>query len=444
MRAQEIIAERRRSWGIGDINLLFDEPGPGELADKTYHLRQRQDQRGVTDQERDAILKQLPMVRRRMLQFTRGEEFWLYDPKLNKAVGLKVLDHKNKIYSVATVLEKLPADADNVLHVPGVDPQSLEEGWRDALAGLALGGLAATAGAHVVKPGDTVYSIARANNTTPAAIARANGLGPDFTIAVGQRLRIPGGRDNLDAQRRAELARLGYTDRDAPAAPQAAPAKPKTTTVSQPRMAEPKATKSLDPTKTWTGTRGEALVTQAALQSGIRKRSELAALLAQTAHESNNFRVMGEDLSYSAQNLMKTFPTAFPNARIASQYANRPQAIANRAYANRMGNGSEKSGDGWRYRGRGYIQLTGRENYQRAGRALGLPLERQPDLASDPEVAAKVAVWYWKNRTRPNVRDFYDVRKVTATINPAQSHARSREEHFVDFYQWLAGRDQRT
>jgi putative chitinase len=443
MRAHELLVERKRSWGIGDINLMFDEPGPGEPADKTYHLRQRQDERGVTDRERDAILKQLPMVRRRMLEFTRGQEFWLYDPKLNKAVGLKVLDYKNKIYSVSTVLGKLPADADNVLHVPGVDPQSLQEGWRDTLAGLAMGGLAATASAHVVKPGDTVYSIARANNTTPAAIAQANRLGPDFNIAVGQRLRIPGSRDALDAQRRAELARLGYTDRDAPAAPQAAPAKPKAAAVSQLQVAKPKSTKSLDPTKTWTGTRGEALVTQAALDSGIRKRSELAALLAQTAHESSNFRVMGEDLSYSARGLMSTFPTAFPNARIASQYANRPRAIANRAYANRMGNGNEASGDGWRYRGRGYIQITGRDNYRRAGQALGLPLERQPDLASEPEVAAKVAVWYWKNRTRPNVRDFYDVRKVTGTINPAQRGARDREENFADFYQWLASREQR-
>jgi putative chitinase len=331
--------------------------------------------------------------------------------------------------------------------------QGLEEGWRDTLAGLALGGLSVTAGAHVVRPGDTVYSIARANNTTPAAIARANDLGPDYKISTGQRLRIPGARDVLDAQRRAELARLGYTDQAKP--PARTPATTKPPSVPAAKAAPAPATKRAEPEKvrpradidisrTWTGTRGEALVTQAALRSGIRKRSELAALLAQTAHESNNFRVMGEDLSYSAQGLMKTFPSAFPNARIASQYANRPQAIANRAYANRLGNGSEKSGDGWRYRGRGYIQLTGRENYRRAGRALGLPLERQPDLASDPEVAAKVAVWYWKNRTQPNVRDFYDVRKVTSTINPAQRGARSREENFADFYQWLGNRDQRT
>ena len=347
------------------------------------------------------------------------------------------------------VVQTGDVNGDSFMSWPAHELKGLAEGWRDTLAGLALGGLAVTAGAHVVKPGDTVYSIARANNTTPAAIARANGLGPDFTISVGQRLRIPGGRDALDAQRRAELARLGYTDQAKPPARTAAATKPPSvpaakaapapaTKRAEPEKARPRA--DIDTGRTWTGTRGEALVTQAALRSGIRKRSELAALLAQTAHESNNFRIMSEDLSYSAQGLMKTFPSAFPNARIASRYANRPQAIANRAYANRNGNGNEASGDGWRYRGRGYIQLTGRENYQRAGRALGLPLERQPDLAGKPEIAAQIAIWYWKNRPRPNVRDFYDVRGVTATINPAQSHARSREEHFADFYQWLGNR----
>lgn len=529
MRAREfseLITERRRSWGIGDINLIFDEPGPGDPPGKTYHLRLQQDDRGVSDQERDAILKQLPMVRRRMREFTRGQEFWLYDPKLDKAVGLKVIDYANKIYSVGTVYGRRPSNVDKVIVLPGIDSRELKdsqhaldegidpyrlerldprtrralmrmanhadpgswlsaseayamqlglqyknrdpqgwdqevqhlvdtyrqystvmEGWRDTLAGLAMGGLAMAAGAHTVKPGDTVYSIARANNTTPAAIAQANRLDRNYTITPGQKLRIPGQRDALDAQRRAELARLGYTDRDLPARSTAPAAKLQTKPVpaakAAPAQGQSKAARDIDTIKTWTGTRGEALVMQAALKSGIRKRSELAALLAQTAHESNNFRVMGEDLSYSAQGLMATFPTAFPNARIASQYANRPQAIANRAYANRIGNGSEKSGDGWRYRGRGYIQITGRDNYRRAGQAMGLPLEKNPDLASRPEIAAQIAVWYWQNRTRPNVRDFYDVRRVTATINPAQRGARSREENFADFYQWLSNREQR-
>jgi putative chitinase len=315
--------------------------------------------------------------------------------------------------------------------------QELDEGWRDTVAGLALGaGMAMGSPAQasgtetvVVQPGQTVYSIARAFGTTPQVIQRLNRLGPDFRIEPNQEILVP-----------------AVPATSAPA--QAKPAAKTPATAKKPAAtAQGKVTRSakdIDVRQTWTGTRGEALVTQAAVKAGIRKRSELAALLAQTAHESNDFRVMGEDLSYSAQGLMKTFPSAFPDARIASKYANRPQAIANRAYANRNGNGNEASGDGWRYRGRGYIQLTGRENYRRAGQALGLPLEKQPDMASKPEIAAQIAVWYWKNRTKPNVRNFYDTRRVTATINPAQRGARDREENFVDFYQYLGKRESRT
>jgi len=181
-----------------------------------------------------------------------------------------------------------------------------------------------------------------------------------------------------------------------------------------------------------------------AMRAGITRVTELAALLAQAAHESQDFTSMRENLYYSAPNLMKTFPTAFSSARIASQYANRPQAIANRAYANRLGNGNEASGDGWRYRGRGYIQLTGRDNYRQAGRALGLDLERNPDLASRPDVAAEIAAWYWKQRVRPLVRNFYDVASVTRGINPALRGLRDREQKFMDYYQIMRDREVRT
>ena len=311
------------------------------------------------------------------------------------------------------------------------------EGWRDTLAGLALGaGVAMGSPAQaadtetvLVQPGQTVYSIARAFGTTPQVIQRLNRLGPDFRVEVDQEILVPKPGVTSDPVQTKPAAKTPVANKKPAAAAPGAAAKP---------------TKNIDVNRTLTGTRGEALVTQTAIKAGIRKRSELAALLAQTAHESHDFRVMGEDLSYSAQGLMKTFPSAFPTARIASQYANRPQAIANRAYANRNGNGDEASGDGWRYRGRGYIQLTGRENYRRAGQALGLPLEKQPDIASQPEIAAQIAVWYWKNRTKPNVRNFYDTRRVTATINPAQAGARDRQENFSDFYQYLGKRDMRT
>lgn len=437
MRARDFVTERRRTWGIGDITLHFDDFEERDPPGLDYHRHLRQIERGVSDKERDAILKQLPMVRRPMLEFTRGQEFWLYDPKLDKAVGLKVIDRQSKQYEVKTVLGKKPWRDDYMLTVPGVDPESLQEGWRDTLAGLALGaGVAMGSPAQatgtetvVVQPGQTVYSIARAFGTTPQVIQRLNQLGPDFRVEVDQEILVPKLGGTSEPVQTKPAAKTPVANKKPAAAAPGAAAKP---------------TKKIDVNRTLTGTRGEALVTQAAVKAGIRKRSELAALLAQTAHESNDFRVMGEDLSYSAQGLMKTFPSAFPTARIASQYANRPRAIANRAYANRNGNGDEASGDGWRYRGRGYIQLTGRENYRRAGQALGLPLEKQPDIASQPEIAAQIAVWYWKNRTKPNVRNFYDTRRVTATINPAQAGARDRQENFADFYQYLGKRDLRT
>jgi putative chitinase len=464
MRAQEFsepITERRRTWGIGDITLHFEDPDPQDPPGRDYHRYLRQIERGVSDQERDAILKQLPMVRRRMLEFTRGEKFWLYDPKLNKAVGLRVMDRQSKQYFVGTVFARLPAIADNVLHVPGTDLGSLEEGWRDTAAGLALGSLALGAGAHTVKQGDTVYSIARANNTTPEVIARANGLDRNFTITPGQKLRIPGERNVLDAQRRDELARLGYTDRAVPARsapadkPKPTPAagtqtKPASSDASQPRITEPEKSRAADPPARAkdlplpNAGPDERRMLKTAMRAGITRVAELAALLAQAAHESQDFTSMRENLYYSAPNLMKTFPTAFSSARIASQYANRPKAIANRAYANRLGNGNEASGDGWRYRGRGYIQLTGRDNYRQAGRALGLDLERNPDLASRPDVAAEIAAWYWKQRVRPLVRDFYDVASVTRGINPALRGLRDREQKFMDYYQIMRDREMRT
>lgn len=102
-----------------------------------------------------------------------------------------------------------------------------------------------------------------------------------------------------------------------------------------------------------------------------------------------------ENLNYSADGLLKTFPAYFSRA-MAINYAYKPQAIANKVYANRMGNGAESTGDGWKYRGRGYIQLTGRANYRLYGQKLGLDLENNPDLALEPKVAAKILVLYFK------------------------------------------------
>jgi len=195
-----VLQERKRSRGIGDITLIYDEPAPGEPADK-YHLQQRQQKRGVTDAEREAVLNQITMIRRQMLTQPRGASFWVYDPKLNRAVGITPVSPSSKIYQVRTVLAARPwGGRYPVFEVPGADPDSVQEGLRDTLAGLALGaGVALGGGAEakpnvermVVFPGQTVYSIAQAFDTTPQAIQRANRLDRNFSIKPGQTLIIP-------------------------------------------------------------------------------------------------------------------------------------------------------------------------------------------------------------------------------------------------------------
>lgn len=119
--------------------------------------------------------------------------------------------------------------------------------------------------------------------------------------------------------------------------------------------------------------------------------------LAQLGHESGGLTVREENLNYSAPRLMAVWPSRFPSLAAAQPYARNPEKLADKVYAGRMGNASP--GDGWRYRGRGYIQLTGRDAYRAVGRLAGLDLEANPDQASDPRHAPAIAAafWTWKN-----------------------------------------------
>jgi putative chitinase len=121
-----------------------------------------------------------------------------------------------------------------------------------------------------------------------------------------------------------------------------------------------------------------------------------AAFLAQVAEESGELTRLVESLNYSAKRLIEVWPRRFPTLKKAVDYANAPQKLANYVYASRLGNGDEASGDGWKYRGRGLIQTTGRANYRSAGTSLGLPLETQPELLEQPDAAALSAAWFWK------------------------------------------------
>ncbi|MNE34678.1 Chitinase class I [compost metagenome] len=146
----------------------------------------------------------------------------------------------------------------------------------------------------------------------------------------------------------------------------------------------------------------------------------VAAFLAQVGHESGQLRNLVENLNYSAEALMKTWPTRF-DATQAKECARQPEKIANAVYSGRMGN--TRPGDGWRYRGRGLIQLTGRANYAGASTGLGLPLEEQPELLEQPEHAAMSAAWWWAKHGLNELADagrFQDIGSVINTGKPGR------------------------
>lgn len=141
------------------------------------------------------------------------------------------------------------------------------------------------------------------------------------------------------------------------------------------------------------------LACEAALRKAglLEKANRLHFFLGQLGHESGGLTVREENLNYSAARLMAVWPSRFPTLAAAQPYARNPEKLANKVYGGRMGN--TQPSDGWRYRGRGYIQLTGRDGYRAVGQVAGLPLETNPDLAADPTKAAAVAAafWTWKS-----------------------------------------------
>jgi putative chitinase len=145
----------------------------------------------------------------------------------------------------------------------------------------------------------------------------------------------------------------------------------------------------------------------AGIKYEINTPLRIAHFLAQIAHESAGLTATVENLNYSAMGLMKTFPKYFPTLQAATYYSRQPEKIANKVYANRMGNGGETSGDGWKYRGRGFIQLTGHDNYVRYGH------ENDPNNI-DP---ADSAAWFWSTHNLNALADNDDVMGITKVIN---------------------------
>lgn len=139
--------------------------------------------------------------------------------------------------------------------------------------------------------------------------------------------------------------------------------------------------------------------------------------LAQIGHESGGLTVAEENLNYSAARLTAMWPTRFRNERDAARFARKPRALANEVYSERMGNGPVSSGDGWRFRGRGYIQITGRNAYREVGAIAQLDLESDPVLAASPEHALRVACAFWHWKDLNPFCDLGDYKKVTRLIN---------------------------
>ncbi|MCP5371929.1 MAG: peptidoglycan-binding protein [Hyphomicrobiales bacterium] len=139
--------------------------------------------------------------------------------------------------------------------------------------------------------------------------------------------------------------------------------------------------------------------------------------LAQVGHESGGLTITAENLNYSAERLCKVWPNRFPDADAAAPFARNPRALANNVYASRMGNGGPETDDGWTFRGRGYIQVTGREGYRRVGAIAALPLEEQPDLAVEPAHALPVACAFWRWKGLNAICDAGNFVSVTRRIN---------------------------
>lgn len=140
-----------------------------------------------------------------------------------------------------------------------------------------------------------------------------------------------------------------------------------------------------------------------------------AAFIGQSAHESANFKVLQENLNYSAEGLMKTWPSRFPTKEIADQYARQPSKIAGKVYNGRMGNTNEE--EAAKYLGRGLIQLTGKENYAHCGNSIGVDLIGNPDLLTDPQYAALSAGWFWNKKGLNSLADAGDIDTMTKRIN---------------------------
>jgi putative chitinase len=172
----------------------------------------------------------------------------------------------------------------------------------------------------------------------------------------------------------------------------------------------------------------EALVAEAP-KWGIDTVNEMASLAAQLALESTEFTRLEELLNYSAERLIAVWPKRFPTIEAAVLYAHSPASLANHVYATRLGNGDEASGDGWLFRGRGPIQITGRRNYAKCAVALGEPLIQKPELLLTPVIGIRSACWFWKVNNLDLYDDDLEAREETRLINGGEHGLKQRQAY---------------
>lgn len=171
---------------------------------------------------------------------------------------------------------------------------------------------------------------------------------------------------------------------------------------------------------------------------GINTDLRLSHFLAQCCHESGHFKHLSENLNYSSDGLLKIFKKYFINEGVAKDYARKPEKIASRVYANRMGNGDENTKEGYKYRGRGYIQLTGKNNYTNFGKYINEDIAGNPDLVSTPKYALMSAAWFWKVGKLSEIADKGNsleiVTQITKKVNGGTLGLDERYKLFNEYY----------
>ena len=162
----------------------------------------------------------------------------------------------------------------------------------------------------------------------------------------------------------------------------------------------------------------------------INTKQRISAFMAQCAHESAEFTALKENLNYGAPGLMSVFKKYFPTEALAKEYERKPEKIANKVYANRMGNGDEASGDGFKFCGRGLIQITGKDNYTRFGKSIDMDITQVSTYMNTFYGAVESACWFWKTNNLNKLADASDIKQITKIINGGYNGLEDRQAHY--------------